>query len=180
MAPKWTAEDLETQLRRRQDGAISQGALPVRYQDFSHLIGIDTGVKTGFALYDRATKRLKVVKTLHIHQAFDLVQETLLYSRGLFLRVEDARKRKFIPKMENEKAERGRALGAGYVKRDAVIWEDYLMDLSKKVRQPFGFEMVAPKDNVTKMSADRFQLITKYTMSTTEHGRDAAFLVFGF
>jgi hypothetical protein len=60
------------------------------------------------------------------------------------------------------------------VKRDCQIWEDYLTDL----RIPF--EMVAPKNNATKLTAEQFRRITGYEGKTNEHGRDAAMLVYGF
>jgi hypothetical protein len=39
---------------------------------------------------------------------------------------------------------------------------------------------VAPKNNTTKISAEYFKAVTKWTARTNEHGRDAAMLVVGF
>ena len=71
-------------------------------------------------------------------------------------------------------AERKKLQGVGSAKRDASIWEDYLTDLGVE------FEMVAPKRNITKLSQERFKVITGWQNRTNEHGRDAAMLVFGF
>ena len=138
------------------------------------LIGIDTGVNTGLAIYDRNQKRLIDIDSTQIHRALTKVKEAIFYSEKVFVRVEDARLRKWIPKQQNEKAERGRAAGAGSVKRDALIWEDFLEDLG------LDYELVAPKSNKTKLSAPLFNSITGVNVKTNEHSRDAAMLVFGY
>lgn len=43
-----------------------------------------------------------------------------------------------------------------------------------------NFEMVAPKDNITKTKADYFKRLTGWTKRTSEHSRDAGMLVFGW
>lgn len=92
----------------------------------------------------------------------------------VFVRVEDARQRTWVPWQKNEKAERGKREGAGSVKRDAKIWEDFLTDLG------VPFEMVPPKNNKTKVSAEYLKQLTGYTGTTSKHARDAAMLVIGF
>ena len=67
----------------------------------------------------------------------------------------------------------GRRQGAGSVKRDSQIWEDFLSD------NGIRFEMRAPKNNTTKLSADVFKALTKWPKRTNSHERDAAMLVFG-
>jgi hypothetical protein len=39
--------------------------------------------------------------------------------------------------------------------------------------------MVAPKNAITKMKAEYFRQLTGYKGKTSEHGRDAAMLVYG-
>jgi hypothetical protein len=135
------------------------------------IIGIDTGVKTGIAVYAPTTSSFFLIKTTDIIEAMDIVQE--YHDRGIlqFVRVEDARLRKWFKKEENlqHKAE-----GAGSVKRDASIWETFL----KKRKIPYM--MVSPKNNKTKLNADVFKSITGYKEATSEHARDAAMLVFGY
>lgn len=67
----------------------------------------------------------------------------------------------------------GRAKGAGSVERDCSIWEDFLADIN------IPCEMVAPKNNVTKLRQEAFANLTGWTQRTNEHERDAAMLVFG-
>jgi len=139
-----------------------------------YLIGIDTGVNTGICLYSREKKKILFLATTQIHKAFELVEGYFNeHKENVFVRIEDARLRKWIPKQKTESAERGRREGAGYVKRDAVAWEDFLKD--KKI----PFEMTAPKNNKTKLDQQTFSKITGYTGTTSKHSRDSAMLVFG-
>ena len=134
-------------------------------------IGIDTGVHTGFAL--SVDGKLVRVESLKIHKAMEIVSEwAALHKNGdvkLMVRFEDARLRKWIPQIKGKEV----LQGVGSVKRDAGIWEDFLRDLG------VPFEMVAPKNNITKLSADSFRKITGWQSKTNEHSRDAAMLVFG-
>lgn len=136
-----------------------------------YFIGIDTGVNTGFAVWNKVTKQLTRVECLPIHQA--MVMVSLIVNpmeRGIALvRVEDARQRKVFGETGREKLQ-----GAGSIKRDAKIWEDFLKDLN------VDFEMVAPKNNKTKLNAGVFEKMTGWTKLTNEHSRDAAMLVYGF
>lgn len=142
---------------------------------YKYYIGIDCGVNTGICIWSREEKEITFIATVKIHYAIKFVESWAHSWPGkIFVRIEDARKRKWIPKQKNEKAERGRREGAGSVKRDAVIWEDLLTDLG------VDFEMVAPAKNKTKASADYFQKLTRYTGSTSEHARDAGMLVCGY
>lgn len=140
-----------------------------------YFIGIDCGVKTGLAVWYKPVRIFSLIKTYKIHEALKYVEEANTGFPGqIYVRVEDARLRKWIPPGKDDKAERGRREGAGSVKRDAIIWEDFLTD------KGIPFEMVAPKDNKTKVSAAYFKQLTGYKEQTNEHERDAALLVFGY
>lgn len=145
-------------------------------------VGIDTGTHTGIAVYDNRQRSLEVVGCVMIHQAMKLVEEWIQVAQDketrIVVRVEDPRQRTWYEEMSREK-ERAKLQGVGSVKRDATIWEDFLTDLSKD-HANLEFEMVAPKRNMTKLSSDRFKVITGWQKRTNEHGRDAAMLVFGF
>lgn len=139
-------------------------------------IGIDTGTTTGLAVYDRLDCRLVCVTSGTITQMMKKIRywtELKGSDLGVFVRFEDARLRKYIPAMPNESRERGRREGAGSVKRDAKIWEDFLLE------EGIPFEAVAPKDNVTKINAAKFKGMTGWKEQTNEHERDATFLVYG-
>lgn len=139
----------------------------------SCIIGIDCGVKTGLCVWSTKRKQIEQLLTMPIHQAMDVVKTWKEFPGDIFVRVEDARLRKWIPRQKNEKAERGRREGAGSVKRDAKIWEDFLTDMG------IPFEMVAPKNNKTKVDAEYFKKLTGWTKQTSEHARDSAMLVVG-
>lgn len=137
------------------------------------LIGIDAGVNAGFSIWNKTDRKFQEVKSVMIHEA--LFEVSRMHEAGykLFVRVEDARLRKWIPYQKNEKQERGRREGAGYVKAHSKIWEDFLK--SKGIPH----EMVAPKNNKTKFDSKQFAAYTGYQGKTNEHGRDAGMLVFG-
>ena len=134
------------------------------------LIGIDTGVNTGFAVaFDHGEGGvLQKVESLSITQA---MQSVLEYEdehdlKDIMLYIEDARQRKWFT------GGREKAQGVGSVKRDAQIWEDWCTE------QGLNFKMIHPAANATKMKAPEFTRKTGWTGRTNEHARDAAMLVF--
>lgn len=134
------------------------------------LIGIDTGVNTGFAVaVDRGNGgELEEVQSLTITQAMKRV-EWIIERWGksnTALYIEDARKRTWFT------GGREKAQGVGSVKRDAQIWEDWC------VEQGLNFKMIHPAANATKKKATDFTRMTGWTGRTNEHARDAAMLVF--
>jgi hypothetical protein len=136
-------------------------------------IGIDPGVNTGLAMnYDGI---LTAVRSCQIHDAMDEVREVGMNNilRELHIVFEDARQRNWFGKTSNEVLQ-----GAGSIKRDCKIWEDFLTEL-KENGIITSFRMVAPKNNTTKLDAKKFNQITGWTKKTNEHSRDAAMLVFG-
>jgi len=86
----------------------------------------------------------------------------------VLVRIEDARLRTWFGKAGPERMQ-----GVGSIKRDCYIWEHFLTDIG------VDHEFVAPKNSVTKMSAEVFKRITGYVGKTNEHARDSAMLVFG-
>lgn len=137
-------------------------------------IGIDPGVHTGVALWDG--DRLTIVETLPLHAALLRVKFLAeLYSfngNGVTVVFEDARQRKWFPRMTAAK-DRARLQGAGSVKRDAGIWEDFCKDYGIR------YIAVAPKNNMTKTDPQFFARLTGWKARCSEHARDAAMLVFG-
>lgn len=135
-------------------------------------IGIDTGVHTGVAIYNSKTKLLEAVTTMKIHAAMWLVQKIHGERDDVQVRYEDARQRTWYG-VNSPQKDRARLQGAGSIKRDCQIWEDFLTS------EGIEHIAVAPKHNATKMSAEAFGKITGYQGKTNEHGRDAAMLVYG-
>jgi len=142
------------------------------------LIGIDTGVHTGFAvaIYSGNGGELEQVESLSITQAMEKIQDRI-NSDGkdnIFLYIEDARKRTWFGGMDARQAKSGAGVreGVGSVKRDAQIWEDWCTE------QGIHFKMIHPAANATKKKAEDFKRMTGWTGRTNEHARDAAMLVF--
>jgi hypothetical protein len=136
---------------------------------YKYYIGIDPGVQTGYALWDSNQKKILDTNTSMIHLVMEDVKFAHnFFNKEVFVRIEDARKRKWFGIAGREKLQ-----GAGSIKRDCSIWEDYLKGLA------IPFELVAPKNNKTKISEYYFTKITGYTKRTSAHARDAAMLVVG-
>lgn len=104
-----------------------------------------------------------------IHEALEKINRWHGKETKIFVRIEDARKRTWFGNAGREQLQ-----GAGSIKRDCKIWEDFLTDNN------IPFELVAPKNNKTKINASVFKKITRWQVQTNEHSRDAAMLVFGF
>lgn len=138
-------------------------------------IGIDPGTHTGVAIWSKTERMLWMVDTMTITQAMKTVEDYVcafdpkgnkLFEVVVF--IEDARKRTWFGSSNREKLQ-----GAGSVKRDCAIWETFCKEL--------GVECVKipPKRNATKLKDGQFKLLTGWHGRTSEHGRDAAMLVFG-
>ncbi|MDH2272977.1 hypothetical protein [Moraxella porci] len=132
-------------------------------------IGIDPGTNTGFAKsFDGV---LHEVKTYSIVQALEAVAHTAKWAKSndkrLVVYIEDARKRKWVT------GGREKLQGVGSIKRDCGIWEEFC------VHHDIQFELVAPKNNKTKLSAEQFKRLTGWTHRTSEHARDAVMLIWG-
>lgn len=134
---------------------------------YKYYIGIDCGVATGITVWSKYDANIRHIATVKIHEAMEAVKFWHeAYKDEVLVRVEDARKRKWFGKAGREQLQ-----GAGSIKRDAKIWEDFLDDLK------VDYEMVAPKNNKTKLSSEDFKRLTKYQKATSEHARDSAMLV---
>lgn len=144
------------------------------------LIGIDTGVNTGFAvaydLLDGKGGTLKDVSTLTITEAMRRVLKCVEKwgKDRVCLYIEDARLRTSgFAHMDQQQAKSGAGVreGVGSVKRDASIWEDWCKE------EGLIYKMIHPAANSTKYKAPIFKKLTGWIKPTNEHGRDAAMLV---
>lgn len=138
-------------------------------------IGIDPGVNTGFAVWNKTEQKLDMLDTMTITQAMKTVEDftwVLDEETGTEYKVvvfmEDTRQRNWFGNAGREKLQ-----GAGSVKRDCAIWETFCEENSIELRK------IAPKNNYTKLSAEQFRKLTGWKGRTSDHGRDAAMLVFG-
>lgn len=164
---RWSKEQFD------KHKAKPAGSAPTKWgvKKYSLYVGIDAGTNTGLAIWNKDKKDFDLIATLKIHRALDKIRELHEEGNSLMVRVEDARLRKWFG--SDEEAE-NKQQGAGSVKRDSKIWEDFLTD------HGIPYEMVAPAANMTKLDKEHFIKLTKYTGLTSEHGRDAAMLVFNY
>ncbi len=136
-------------------------------------VGIDCGVKTGFAVAVNGV--LTRVETLTITQAMEKVKVLHTQDTGLVVRIEDARLRTWFGSADARQAKSGAGVreGVGSVKRDCSIWEQFCIE------QGIKYELVHPAANMTKTKSDYFNRITGWIGRTSEHSRDAGMLVHG-
>jgi hypothetical protein len=127
-------------------------------------IGIDPGVNTGIAIWHTGLKKFLLIASMPI---LDAMNEVFGYPKAVVY-IEDARLRKWFGNSGKERLQ-----GAGSIKRDCQIWEDFLKN------NEILHYWVAPKNNKTKMDAATFKAMTNHFERTNEHGRDAAMLIFG-
>lgn len=133
-------------------------------------IGIDPGTHTGVAVWDTREGKFLTLETLPIHDALDLVRRYAnINNRDMQVVFEDARQRKWFGKGDTY----AKLQGAGSVKRDCSIWEDFCKDYD------IPFQAKPPVKGATKVSAEYFKMVSHYTGRTSEHSRDAAMLVIG-
>lgn len=135
-------------------------------------VGIDPGVNTGLAIWDTAKGGFFIdVMTGTIVEAMMRIRQIDTKSIKSIV-MEDARQRKWIPQEQNLSQFKGRAMGAGSVKRDCSVWEEFCDYWG------IPLEKVPPRKGLTKWDADTFARITGWKGRTSNHARDAALLVF--
>ncbi len=131
-------------------------------------IGIDTGVNTGIAVWQdgklQSVESMTITKAMRKILALYPYQHTKLY-------IEDARL--WVGFHGKTKQSEAKRQGAGSVKRDARIWEDWCKEHDYEV------VFVKPKGKGLKQSAEDFKRITGWTGRTNGHARDAAMIVYG-
>lgn len=131
-------------------------------------IGIDPGTHTGFAVWDSEARRFQSLQTLPLHKAIEEVL-SLDMSNPVEVVFEDARLRTWFGKGDTN----AKLQGAGSIKRDCAIWEEFLTD------NGIPYQAVAPIKGATKVSPEWFKMVSHYQGRTSEHSRDAAMLVIG-
>ncbi|MVT11357.1 hypothetical protein GO493_24035 [Chitinophaga sp. ysch24] len=134
-------------------------------------MGIDPGVNTGIAIWNRQKKAFDQVSCMKIHVAMQLLQDQLkiVVAGALLVRLEDARQHIWF----GDGAQK-RIQGAGSVKRDCGIWQDFLEE------KGIPYQLVPPKKNKTKVNATWFASVSGWKERTNNHARDAAMLVLNF
>ena len=133
-------------------------------------IGIDPGVNTGFAVWDADIRAFREVCTYGIVEALHEAREWAELCNATLV-IEDARQRQWLPRERNLSEYRGKLMGAGSVRRDSQIWEEFADFYNIPIiLQP-------PRKGATKWTAEQFKRITGWPGRTSNHARDAALLV---
>ena len=135
-------------------------------------VGIDPGVNTGLAVWSHSESKFCEVVTASIVGAMKIVRDYAV-EHDVTIYTEDARKRKWIPREKSLSQFKGRAMGAGSVRRDSQIWEEFA------AYYDIPIVLLPPRQGVTKWSAEYFARVTGWKARTSNHSRDAALLVFG-
>ena len=130
------------------------------------VVGIDPGVKTGFAVWNIENQEFMHLKTLSIIQAIHELKPFIYCLREI--RVEDARLRTWFGKSGREKLQ-----GVGSVKRDCAIWQEFCE------YHKIPFLAIKPESGSTKWTSEYFKRVTGWTGRTSVHARDAGVLVYG-
>lgn len=133
-------------------------------------IGIDPGVNTGLAVWDG--QQFCEIVTASIVGAMKIVLDYAA-THPVTIYTEDARQRTWLPREKNLSEYRGRLMGAGSVKRDSQIWQEFAEYYCIPI------VLLPPRKGATKWDADYFARVTGWTKRTSNHARDAALLVYG-
>lgn len=136
------------------------------------LIGIDTGVKTGFAhSIDGVLQEVSTQSILSAQdKVLDIRDEAAQSDVKLVVCIEDVRKRKWVdPSIGNE-----RLKGVGSVTRDCSIWQEFCE------RNGLRHILVAPANIDTKRNTKDFEMITGWTARTSGHARDAGMMIYKY
>lgn len=135
---------------------------------YTHIVAIDPGVKTGYAIWNVQEQKFDCFGTKKIHQMIMLL---LSYVEGndLLVRCEDPNQRKWYGNDAYIKQQ-----GAGSIKRDFSIWRDFCDDIG------IDFEAVKPESGMTKLDADYIKKLTGISDRTSNHCRDAIMLAYKY
>ena len=140
----------------------------ITFNVFRFVIGIDPGVRTGYAVWNRIDRDFTLVETDILIAAYNDLRDRMWHTDTdtdpVAFRIEDARKRG---------GKREKAQGAGSVKRDSKIWEEICQ------YHDWPYQLVPPLKNATKFNAQTFQNVTGWDGRTSQHARDAGMLVYG-
>lgn len=133
-------------------------------------IGIDPGTKTGLAIVKNG--ELVEVKTCTIVQAMTTIKILWLEreTNHITLHVENPNLRKHFGNTGREKLQ-----GAGSIKRDFAIWEEFSKEYGIKMHGIAPRQIGSDFDNEIV-----FQLATGWKSRTSNHARDAVKIVFRY
>ncbi len=137
-------------------------------------VGVDLGAKTGWAVWDRATRKFLQVETLPAWKLFETIykldEQMTLDNETYLLSIEDPRKMKIPPGRIGSEA---RLQGVG-----AVKWFARQLELFCEANA-IPYQMKRPNPKYTKLDPEYFRQMTGWTGRTSNHARDACMMVYG-
>jgi hypothetical protein len=163
--------------RKRIETSSAENPQLLSFRKYSIVVGIDPGTHTGMTAYNCDKKEFIFCETLSIHNAIFKLQALVdgaYFPKGMLIIVEDSR---HISGSAEKK------LGAGSIRRDCSIWEDFLTDFIKISGKDLNFIFIRPSNNIyLKMDSDKWRMMAKYTAPKTpsEHARDSATYLFKY
>ena len=142
--------------------------------DDKFYIGIDPGLHTGVAVWSPKEKQFKAIKTLDWWTTADMIMTLSSVNTRIRFVVEDPAQNKpvFPRKGQSYAAMSKIAQDVGRNKGDA----ERLIQLIQ--RMEFAYTCVTPKTE--KWGPQVFKRLTGWPSRTSEHGRDAGKLVWGY
>lgn len=128
------------------------------------IVSIDAGTNTGVAIFCKNDKTI-YSGTMKIHSAIFFIEK--IKEKIDYVVLEDANLWKNFKLSSKESI--ARLQGAGSVKRDCAIWKEYFEDRNIK------YQLIKP---YPKLSSERFNLLTGCDKRTSQHERDAVYLIY--
>lgn len=149
-----------------------RAAIPIDFKP-NVAIGVDPGVNTGFAVADCKENKLLLCSTVTISQAIMYIYDLMSNSAAtVAVVIEDAR---------YASGSRDKLLGAGSIRRDSKVWEDFMEEMKELFPNRIHYTMRSPITQnkiatipLLKMPLERWQKMFEYTEQTSGHARDAA------
>ncbi len=148
-------------------------------------IGIDPGVNTGIATWHTEERQFLAIDTMSIHEAMNVVRA--LQNKIAEVIVEDARKATYGRHTMLDAAARQ---GAGSIKRDCKIWDDYLLYMGvpyrmfrpDKTRNSYASWKKGSKLSKAQKEVilTRWRKMTGWKRRCSEHARVASMLVLDY
>lgn len=140
-------------------------------------IGLDPGQSTGVAIWDSSKKEFLTIRTCDFWDAISVLMDAKDRHIDLMVTLEnpDANKPvfrgKFAAHVDNNRKMDKIAQNIGSNKRDGQLLAEFCANAEIPV------VLVTPTKG--KYTRETFEKLTKYTKPTSQHGRDAAMLVWG-
>ena len=143
-------------------------------QSFDMVVAIDPGTTTGMSIYEKKRNALIWCEQMKIHEAILSIMSIVRKNEALNIHiiVEDARN---ISGMYSNK------MGAGSIRRDCSIWEDYLNDITKKHKNVHTSYLRPTGNRFLKMEAEAWKKYVNWEgKAPGEHARDSATYLFKY